>query len=135
MQEYIRDVGVHQRCRSTLQIKKCFSSKQFALGLIVNSRKLFSWIFNKFIQLNQGFQRKGKIVLLHFRISFAHEKCEHFRVFFAKFRFHLFRANFVKKCEKRKSGKKRKFCEKYRIFKNKCKIQTFIKVKEEKLFI
>ena len=29
----------------------------------------------------------------------------------------------------------RKFCEKYRIFKNMCKIQTFIKVKEEKLFI
>ena len=28
-----------------------------------------------------------------------------------------------------------KFREEYRIFKNKCKIQTFIKVKEEKLFI
>ena len=30
---------------------------------------------------------------------------------------------------------KRKFREKYGFFKNECKIQTFIKVKEEKLFI
>ena len=44
--------------------------------------------------------------------------------------------NFVKKCEnfaKRMEIMQKK--EKYRFFKNKCKIKTFIKVKEEKFFI
>ena len=30
-------------------------------------------------------------ILIRFRISFAHEKCENFRFFLAKFRFNLFR--------------------------------------------